>query len=696
MFTLTDVCRELSISPATGRNWIKLGKIKAEGKRGSSYVFSDEYVERLKKELASGKRNSLKSRRNKTYISGKSLYREYVSDKSQNLPVIEQLINTLSQSNIKMTSDEDNSVHSGALSMLGRAILSNCAIIMIIWRTYPRQEAEQILKECIISPLNDYLNHDLSIGAYDNLINDLILSPAGMQAFLLSQPELTQMNIIYEPGEDILGLLYLSLKNLGNRKKNGAYYTPTNVVKKLLGHLYSAVLITDGQDKSILDPCCGTGNFLLQLPPGIPIENIYGGDIDEDSIKIARINLALKYNYPDHDFWKEHIVNSDFLSQNSDKDMRAYDIILGNPPWGYDFSKQETDILKETYESAKSENPESYDIFCEQGIKQLNPGGFLSFVLPESIMTVKSHKPIREYLINNTHLTHLQYLGEVFDRVQCPSIILQVKKADSDNTAGKGSSFLSETPIVYDGGKHFKIEKDRPVQSECFDFLIPEEEYSLLRKIEELPDALRLKDNCIFALGIVTGSNKDMLKSRKSNKNEIILKGSDIFRYRFRRPKCYINYQPELCQQTAPLKYYRAEEKLLYRFIGNRLIFAYDNEKTLSLNSCNILIPHLEGYNIKYILAVLNSKVLDYYFRKRFRSVKVLRSHLEQLPIPSADIYTQKMIVNLVDRILANDSESDKIYNILDEQIAEMFNLTPEDYEIIKKYLNNDNFLLRD
>lgn len=68
------------------------------------------------------------------------------------------------------------------------------------------------------------------------------------------------MKYIYEASEDILGLIYISCKNIGNRKATGSYYTSTRVVKSLISKL-------DFQEsQKILDPCCGTGNFLLQLP----------------------------------------------------------------------------------------------------------------------------------------------------------------------------------------------------------------------------------------------------------------------------------------------------------------------------------------------------------------------------------------------------------------------------------------------
>ena len=111
----------------------------------------------------------------------------------------------------------------------------------------------------------------------------------------------------------------------------------------------------------------------------------------------------------------------------------------------------------------------------------------------------------------------------------------------------------------------------------------------------------------------------------------MILKGSDIQKFRFTEGKRFIAYRPELFQQTAPTEYYRAPRKLLYRFISDQLVFAYDDRQTLSLNSCNVVIPEIEGLEMKYVLAVLNSRVAQFYFEKSFQSVKVLRSHIEHI-----------------------------------------------------------------
>ncbi len=198
------------------------------------------------------------------------------------------------------------------------------------------------------------------------------------------------------------------------------------------------------------------------------------------------------------------------------------------------------------------------------------------------------------------------------------------------------------------------------------------------------PDRVYLKDNAIFALGIVTGGNErfiiDRIDGARGNSigrrsplssydindsnnidhkytnipdgYEVVLKGSDISRYHISVPDRFIKFDPQSFQQVADEDVYRQPEKLVYRFINKDLIFAYDKDGMVSLNSCNILIPKLPGLDIKYILAVLNSSPAGFYYKKSFNSVKVLRSHLEQIPIPVVSKDEQAKIIELVDRIM--------------------------------------------
>lgn len=148
---------------------------------------------------------------------------------------------------------------------------------------------------------------------------------------------------------------------------------------------------------------------------------------------------------------------------------------------------------------------------------------------------------------------------------------------------------------VNTGTASFTINIERTVSAEYFSFTTSDAEYNVLCKIRSMPNSAYLLDNADFALGIVTGNNKEYISDIKNENNEMILKGADICKYHITRTNNYIVFKPENFQQAAPTEMYRSPEKLLYRFISSQLVFAYDDKQTLSLNSCNIVIPRLPG-----------------------------------------------------------------------------------------------------
>ena len=122
--------------------------------------------------------------------------------------------------------------------------------------------------------------------------------------------------------------------------------------------------------------------------------NVYGNDIDTISVKIARINYALKYQLSNKDIIYSHITESDYLTYSSNI---KFDYIIGNPPWGYEYTEEEKEKLRKRYKSALG-NVESYDVFVEQAILNLCNNGVLSFVT-QKFLNVKAHTPIRHYCL---------------------------------------------------------------------------------------------------------------------------------------------------------------------------------------------------------------------------------------------------------------------------------------------------------
>ncbi len=658
--TLKQLCEELSVSLATGRNWVKLGKITPDGNKDLEPSFSREYVENLKKELLSGDNKVLKSRRNKKYVSGNALYTSYVSENCKSVYEVRKLLGLIEENDIELTKENV------------QLFVADCALRLF-------SEKDKLPFSGQRGVLLKFAKGEISLGQYDELVQTLIKSPDECVRFCEQYPLLFDLNYYYEFKEDILGLIYISCINFGNRKAKGAYYTPNSVVKKMIRNLE----IKEGN--TVLDPCCGTGNFLLQLPDFARLDDVYGFDTDPICIKISRINMALRFPGADISMICDHFMEKNYLKEKTEI---KFDYVIGNPPWGYEFTENEKVELKLQYIVAVGKNIESYDVFLEQGIKTLKENGVLSYVLPEAILNVKAHMPIRKYIMDDNVIRFIEYLGDAFDGVQCPCILMGVSHSDS--------SFSTVGLKINDGKRKYVINTERKVSPEYFSFLTNDEEYEIIEKVKALDNTRFLLNNADFTLGIVTGDNKKYISDVKSDLNEMVLKGSDICKYHINETENYIVFQPENFQQVAPTEMYRAPEKLLYRFICNQLVFAYDDKQTLSLNSCNIVVPHLEGAPIKYILAILNSRIAQFIFKKEFNSVKILRSHIESIPIPIVDADTQKRIIELVDKLIEGQfiKEAERLYDELDVMIFDIFDISLRQRAIVKEAVDGENKFL--
>lgn len=647
LYTLQQACELLSISTATGRNWIKSGRLIPAALPDKKIFFKETTLLSLKKDLFSGKLSQLKGRRNKSFISGNYARHNYISKSSANHAALEKLLATL---------ETEKSFLNETLLL---CLLRSCAEKLII-------SSGMSFSDCHLSLLDDLISTEMFL------------------KFQASNSALCDISYAYIPKEDTLGFLYMSLCNIKEQKSTGSYYTPSRLAQRLVeNHLPNFTV-----DKTILDPSCGSGVFLLQLPIALPLSNLFGNDLDPVSVALARINLALKYristkqeteclkkNITVSDFLQCHIPinNTDILSAN-----RTFDIILGNPPWGAKLSTAEKKNYRQHFSCATGSSIETFDLFIEQSLNTLSENGILSFVLPEAVLTVSAHTPIRQLMLEKTSVLSVEYLGEAFDHVHCPSIILTVTKTTS-------RPFFQGVSICT-GDSAFSTAVDRFYSADFFAFCLTDEEYLLLQKITYCSNCTTLVDSSVFALGIVTGNNTELITKTPSSGLEPVIKGTDISKYHINSYSGYLTFQPEHFQQVAPEALYRAPEKLFYRFINKQLIFAYDNTGLLSLNSCNILIPQIEGLSIKYVLAILNSSVAQFFFEKKFRSVKVLRSHLEQIPIPLADKETQEEIIVLVEQLMhlpENTAQYKEIYSLLDRKIATLFDLTAEEYERI-------------
>ncbi len=483
---------------------------------------------------------------------------------------------------------------------------------------------------------------------------------------------------------DLLGLLYQCFMLEGEKNRKGSYYTPYSVAENMVKDLDFS------KNQTFFDPCCGSGAFIMALENASP-NQIFACDNDSIAVMIAKINILLKFKA---EIFEPQVVCCDYLKcySNTNWTHKSFDYIISNPPWGAAiFDKKGNPISTR----------ESFSFFFEKAFNQLVDGGTIRFLLPESVMNVKTHKKFRQFLLENTDIQSITLYDGTFSGVQTKYFDIQcarhfdrpqgVEKSQANNNVIVVRDFSTTLRFARnDGKKSSSAQNDGKIGSsarnDVKNSLVSKDAFYLAKnlnfnllydsELEKVKKILAkgkytLKDS-IWGLGIVTGDNKKHLKLKQGRGMEPIYTGKEIEAYTLRQPKCFVKYKRAEYQQVAKDEIYRAEEKLVYKFISKNLIFAYDGSGSLFLNSANILIPRIPGMSVKTVLAFLNSELFTFLYKSLFGEIKILKGNLMELPFPEISEETDKRLTQLVDEVLKGNKEA---MEVIDNEVAKLFEI---------------------
>ncbi len=505
----------------------------------------------------------------------------------------------------------------------------------------------------------EYIMYSLVISL---LTNKGIIHKAHVRNFLNTYHDMELVDIsvpeyIWDSKEDILGFIYQSLITEGERNITGQYYTSQNVVEYMLGDK----ILKD--DETLLDPCCGSGAFLLKVSTKNPT-NLYGFDINPIAVMLASANLLAKYS----DFvFTPQIYCIDFLKQDLFVNITQniplrFDNIYTNPPWGADKAGD----YARNYPHIKSK--ERASMFIVEALNHLKKTGVLYFLLPTSLLKIKTHSDMREFLLASTTIHQIDLYNNRFDGVYTDffSIKLSIGRVDEQNYCVRNGETQTNIQIS---------KTEYPSANIVTDKMNTLDE-SIIHKME----SFRHDDltHSLWALGIVTGDNKNKVKKEVEPGLEPVYTGKQVRPFSLKEVSSYILFAPETFQQCAKTEYFRAPEKLIYRFIAKYPIVAYDDKQCLCLNSANILIPEIDGITVKSVAALLNSTLYHYYYTMKFSDIKVLKGNLQSLPFPKLTVDQDRELSDLVTTFQLSDY-SEEQQRRLDKVVYSIFGITPSE-----------------
>ncbi|GHT54935.1 hypothetical protein AGMMS49982_20350 [Bacteroidia bacterium] len=237
---------------------------------------------------------------------------------------------------------------------------------------------------------------------------------------LLSKQIENELNT--EHFDDSVGQKYESSLSESFRNKEGIYYTPAKIVTDMM------LSISDVENKTFLDPCCGGGNFIMQaVTIGFKPENVYGFDTDINAVEITKKRILDKTGCKTN-----NIIHSDFFKFTKE-DTGRFDYIFTNPPWGKKLPKEEREKYAIIYHSGKS--IDTCSLFFFACLNKLNVTGKLGFLLPEAFFNISTFEDARKRALE-LQIERLIDYGKPFKGLltRAQAIILKNEKSLADET----------------------------------------------------------------------------------------------------------------------------------------------------------------------------------------------------------------------------------------------------------------------
>ena len=468
--------------------------------------------------------------------------------------------------------------------------------------------------------------------------------------------------------------IYETSLSIEKRKESGIYYTPPSLVNFMIN------LITLKKNSKILEAGCGVGNFVIPLiqkfveiyknsetvdekilKTKILTNNIFGCDFDPNAIKILKNSIGVD---------TKNIMVSSFLSDNL-FDNNKYDFVIGNPPYNADLSNDEKNYCKTKYPNL-SKSIKSEIFFVIKSIDLLKPNGQLCLILPATILRVNHYSGLRKFIMEKCMIEKIIDMDRAFSFVGYEMIILLLRKRNSrknDVEIITDVKNLEQKQYTTHMLQHNFLEERNVISFHISNDIIP-----LIQKIEN--NSVKLSSISKIRRGISLPSTDEQYLSNKIQPKSLkILRGRDIGRYKIKPIQKYLIPNSKWDDFMAIC----SSPKILVQNLAYRIVATYD-ENRMVLDTLNILILNDEDFDHRYILAILNSQLMNFYFRYMITNKAALNIHLDspylgELPIRKNKKYQNKL-VKLVNMALESNGENTEILNELNEMVFKIYDIS--------------------
>ena len=566
-------------------------------------------------------------------------------------------------------------------------------------------------------------------------------------------------------------------KKNSKRKKDGIFYTPEYITHFIVEETIGRYL-EENPDKldtiKILDPACGSGAFLNQAHEflkkqhkikieeniknskdnqldifkhinvaendrSILLNNIFGVDLNTESVEITKLALWLKTAHPNYKLqnldenikcgnsliddpqvagdkafkWEnefpeifsnclargERLENGGKHSVTTRSDNYGFDVIIGNPPYvtltlGKSQKSCSAELLnfyKNHYTSSLEYKGNLYAIFIEKAIKLAREGGYIGLIIPNTLLLNLSFTKVRKFILNNTEIKDIINLKyKVFEDAEIGgNVIIILKKSNKKFSTTKILEIENKDASLnlfnHDNYQNI-LQKDFFGYQNC-EYYTNITNSNIMKKIHQTCQPL--ESYASFYNGIKTGNNKAFLSNKKENDLYYpAIRGKDISRYLIMPNNCFVLFDKEKLWSNFDESKLGKNPKIIVRQTGDSIIACLDLNGFYTMDTTHIIFD--TKINIKCLLGILNSKIFTWILRrtveeknKTFAEVKL--AVLKNLPMPEIEIYKQEKLAQKAEKMI---ELNEKLFREK-QKVLELFELQYKPKKISK---NLENF----
>ncbi len=375
----------------------------------------------------------------------------------------------------------------------------------------------------------------------------------------------------------------------------------------------------------------------------------------------------------------------------------GFDVVIGNPPYirPHHLDEETKKQLWSNY-STYEKKADIYVCFIEKALKLVGKYGVVSFIVSDGWLRLDSFEKTRNYILQTANVDRIvDFTTDVFDSATVKTCIVLFTKGIS---AGHQilTAVISDTVnlnrIIYTGiyqSVYYTTYKN------VFDLSVDIDGTNLKHKLER--EAVKLGDKFLLSFGLKTGDDEKFLTFNPaiSKSCKKLVRGADINRWSICFNGEYVIYEPlvmRMNKKTArPGSSDRFEQpKVLVRDTGGGLMATFDND---CYYVKDVIIVEDEQRNedlLKTLSALLNSKVLRWFYESTFPTLHVQRDELASLPLPQFmfDVNVQADIVKIVNNILSDKKEdpqadTSELENKIDFLVYKLYGLSYDEVLVV-------------